>query len=67
MSTNVADLKVPALPQDSPADSKNLEAAELLESWLKADDGYDARVWSVLERALQEDRFRLRDNHDPTA
>ena len=46
---------------------KNRKAAKLLRSWLSSDGGYDARVWSQLEKGLKEDRFRLRDHDESTS
>jgi hypothetical protein len=36
-------------------------AASLLEKWMLEDDGYDDRVWPVLEQALKDGAMCCRD------
>lgn len=43
------------------------KAAELIRSWMAEDDGYDERVWPILDAELKKDRFRLRDDDEPGA
>ena len=67
MSIVEVELKPRRVVPEDVAESSNLEAVRLLESWLAEEDGYDARVWPVLEIELAKDRFCLRDNHEPGA
>lgn len=39
---------------------RNRRAALMLQSWLdEEDDGYDERVWPVIESALKDDPIRI--------
>ncbi len=39
----------------------------LIRQWMAEDDGYDERVWPILDAELKKDRFRLRDDDQPAA
>ena len=36
-------------------------AASLVEKWMFEEDGYDDRVWPLLERELEDSALRCRD------
>jgi len=40
----------------------NQKAAEMIRQWMATDDGYDERVWPILEAELRRDPIR---HHDP--
>lgn len=33
-----------------------------IRKWMAEDDGYNERVWAILDAELKKDRFRLRDD-----
>jgi hypothetical protein len=39
-------------------------AASLLEKWMLEEDGYDDRVWPILERELEDSALRCSDAHE---
>jgi hypothetical protein len=39
-------------------------AASLIEKWMLEEDGYDDRVWPLLERELENSDLRCYDAHE---
>jgi hypothetical protein len=48
----------------SDADRGYAAAASLLEKWLVEEDGYDDRVWPVLEEELKDVALKCRDTNE---
>ena len=40
-------------------------AAAMLRAWLAEDDGYDERVWPVVEKSLQSDFLAIGEPDEP--
>jgi hypothetical protein len=40
------------------------KAAEMIRQWMATDDGYDERVWPILEAELKRDPIRYREPDD---
>jgi hypothetical protein len=48
----------------SNAERRHRMAALLLEKWMLEEDGYDERVWPILEQELKDSALRCRDAHE---
>lgn len=46
---------------------RNRRLMETIRKWMAEDDGYDERVWPLLDAELKKDRIRLRDDAQPAA
>jgi len=51
----------------SNTDRRRKTAAALLEKWMLEDDGYDDRVWPILEEELRDSALRCRETDEPSA
>jgi hypothetical protein len=51
----------------SNVDRRHRTAAALLEKWMLEDDGYDERVWPILEDELRDGALRCRETDEPGA
>ena len=41
---------------------RNRRLVETIRRWIAEDDGYNERVWQILDAELKKDRIRLRDD-----